>query len=69
MTDRLPKSVQDILPGYTAKAWPKIVPYVPEGGYLAGGTAIAVHLGHRISRATSTSSPVFRSTRRTCATD
>jgi len=50
MTDRLPKSVRDILPGYTAKAWPKIVPYVPEGGYLAGGTAIAVHLGHRISR-------------------
>ncbi len=50
MTDRLPKSVRDILPGYTAKAWPKIVPYIPKGGYLAGGTALAVHLGHRISR-------------------
>jgi len=50
MTERLPRSVLKILPGHTAKAWSLIVPYVPEGGYLAGGTAIAVHLGHRVSR-------------------
>jgi Nucleotidyl transferase AbiEii toxin, Type IV TA system len=50
LTDRLPKSVRDVLPGHTAEAWPAIVPYIPKGGYLAGGTAIAVYLGHRISR-------------------
>jgi hypothetical protein len=28
----------------------EILPYVPDGAYLVGGTALAVHLGHRESR-------------------
>jgi hypothetical protein len=42
--------VRKILPPDTAVAWDAIAPLAPPGAYLAGGTAIAVHLGHRISR-------------------
>lgn len=31
-------------------AWLRIAPTVPDAAYLVGGTAIAVHLGHRRSR-------------------
>lgn len=43
-------SVQEILPGGTAETWTAITPVVPKSAYLAGGTALAVHLKHRISR-------------------
>ncbi len=43
-------SIREILPRGTAEAWATIIPAVPECAYLAGGTALAVHLKHRISR-------------------
>jgi hypothetical protein len=42
--------VRAILPGDTATTWDVIAPIVPQQAYLGGGTAIAVHLGHRVSR-------------------
>lgn len=42
--------VRKILPHDTATTWDTIAPLVPPGAYLGGGTAIAVHLGHRVSR-------------------
>lgn len=42
--------VRAILPADTATTWDAIAPVVPPDAYLGGGTAIAVHLGHRISR-------------------
>lgn len=42
--------VREILPPDTAAAWDAIAPLVPSEAYLGGGTAIAVRLGHRISR-------------------
>lgn len=45
-TDR----VRAILPPDTAATWDAIAPIVPPEAYLGGGTAIAVHLAHRISR-------------------
>jgi hypothetical protein len=43
-------AVRKVLPPDTAAAWDVIAPLVPPGGYLGGGTAIAVHLAHRVSR-------------------
>jgi hypothetical protein len=42
--------VRKILPPDTAATWDVIGPLVPPGAYLGGGTAIAVYLGHRVSR-------------------
>lgn len=42
--------VREILPPDTAAAWDAIVRVIPPDAYLGGGTAIAVHLGHRVSR-------------------
>jgi Nucleotidyl transferase AbiEii toxin, Type IV TA system len=42
--------VREILPPDTAATWDAIAPVVPAEAYLGGGTAIAVHLGHRVSR-------------------
>jgi hypothetical protein len=42
--------VRQVLPHDTAATWDTIAPLVPPGAYLGGGTAIAVHLGHRVSR-------------------
>jgi Nucleotidyl transferase AbiEii toxin, Type IV TA system len=42
--------VRNILPADTAATWDTIAAIVPPDAYLGGGTAIAVHLGHRISR-------------------
>ena len=42
--------VRTILPGDTAATWDVIAPIIPQQAYLGGGTAIAVHLGHRVSR-------------------
>lgn len=47
---RLPDHVRRILPVDTAKAWLTLAPYLPRELYLGGGTAVAVHLGHRKSR-------------------
>lgn len=47
---RLPDRVRRVLPADTAKAWLTLAPHLPKGLYLGGGTAVAVHLGHRESR-------------------
>lgn len=46
----LPEWLRSILPGDTADTWHTIRDVVPASGYLAGGTAIAIHLQHRTSR-------------------
>ncbi len=46
----LPEHVRRILPADTARAWMTLAPHIPKGLYLGGGTALAVHLGHRESR-------------------
>jgi len=46
----LPPELRTVLPEATASAWPKVVSALPAGAYLAGGTALAVHLRHRVSR-------------------
>lgn len=46
----LPAEIAAMLPKDTARSWEVIAPIVPQGAYLAGGTALAVHLRHRFSR-------------------
>ncbi|MDA8400600.1 MAG: nucleotidyl transferase AbiEii/AbiGii toxin family protein [Actinomycetota bacterium] len=46
----LPDWLQEILPGDTAHTWEAIRDVVPGSAYLVGGTALAVHLRHRVSR-------------------
>ncbi len=48
--DALPERLAEILPKDTAEAWRALRDVLPEGFYLIGGTAVAVHLGHRESR-------------------
>lgn len=46
----LPEWLRETLPADTAATWEAIEPIVPRTAYLAGGTAIAVHIQHRMSR-------------------
>lgn len=46
----LPDEVVKKLPPGTSRTWLKIVPLLPVSAYLSGGTALAVHLRHRVSR-------------------
>jgi predicted nucleotidyltransferase component of viral defense system len=46
----LPAGLAAVLPKDSARSWEAIARVLPEGAYLAGGTALAVHLGHRVSR-------------------
>ena len=46
----LPDSVRSVLPQDAADTWETIGPALPDQLYLAGGTALAAHLGHRVSR-------------------
>lgn len=46
----LPTHLKSILPRPTRKVWQALVGNLPAGAYLVGGTAIAAHLGHRVSR-------------------
>lgn len=47
---RLPERIRRILPLDTAETWATIADVVPESAYLGGGTALAVHFAHRVSR-------------------
>lgn len=38
------------LPGDAARSWIVLAPVLPASAYLIGGTALAAHLGHRVSR-------------------
>jgi hypothetical protein len=46
----MPADLERFLPSATSAAWPKLAPLVPDDGYLVGGTALTVHLMHRVSR-------------------
>ena len=46
----LSEHIRRILPPDTASTWETIASIVPSTAYLGGGTAIAVHLSHRVSR-------------------
>jgi Nucleotidyl transferase AbiEii toxin, Type IV TA system len=46
----IPHELATILPVGTARTWVSIRDVLPAGAYLGGGTAIAVHLRHRVSR-------------------
>ncbi len=46
----LPGEFARILPDDTARTWMSIRDVVPTAAYLGGGTAIAIHLRHRVSR-------------------
>lgn len=46
----LSEHVRGKLPPDTTLTWETIAPIVPSTEYLGGGTAIAVHLAHRVSR-------------------
>lgn len=47
---RCPPALAAILPTDTQAAWKALAPVLPQELYLAGGTAVAVHLHHRASR-------------------
>lgn len=46
----LPPEIRKVLPRDTAASWETLAPVLPPELYLAGGTALAVHLKHRVSR-------------------
>jgi len=46
----VPEWLAAALPGHTAEAWEALAEILPPGAYLGGGTAIATHLQHRMSR-------------------
>jgi hypothetical protein len=46
----LPDELRRVLPADTATTWLTLAPRIPRELYLGGGTAVAVHLGHRESR-------------------
>jgi hypothetical protein len=48
-TVALPTSIRGVLPRGTQAAWQELVELRPPPAYLAGGTAIAAHLHHRVS--------------------
>ena len=46
----LPAALRAVLPPETARAWSELAPLLPRGAYLAGGTGLAAHVQHRVSR-------------------
>lgn len=46
----LPDALREVLPAETARAWSALAPLLPPRTYLAGGTGLAAHLHHRVSR-------------------
>ncbi|MFP5253736.1 MAG: nucleotidyl transferase AbiEii/AbiGii toxin family protein [Actinomycetes bacterium] len=50
MSSSLSKTLRGVLPADTATSWVTLRDVLPESMVLYGGTAIAVHLRHRVSR-------------------
>jgi hypothetical protein len=50
MTTDMPAHLKAVLPPATREVWQALVGNLPSGSYLVGGTGIAAHLGHRVSR-------------------
>ncbi|MGI8660925.1 MAG: hypothetical protein ACR2LH_07830 [Thermoleophilaceae bacterium] len=48
--DALPAEVRRALPDDAVGTWEAIAPLLPPPLYLGGGTALAVHIAHRVSR-------------------
>jgi len=46
----VPAWLAAVLPGHAAEAWEVMADILPPDAYLGGGTGIAVHLQHRVSR-------------------
>lgn len=46
----VPEHLEKVLPASAREAWTALAGNLPDGAYLVGGTAIAAHLGHRVSR-------------------
>ena len=46
----LPDELVKQMPSGTGETWLKIAPLLPASAYLSGGTALTVHLLHRVSR-------------------
>lgn len=46
----LPDRLIDVMPTDTARSWEILSASIPSSAYLVGGTALAIHLQHRISR-------------------
>lgn len=46
----LAPEIAAILPPDTGQSWQELAPMMPDAAYLAGGTALAVRLKHRVSR-------------------
>ncbi|MHB2027317.1 MAG: nucleotidyl transferase AbiEii/AbiGii toxin family protein [Acidimicrobiales bacterium] len=42
--------LKKMLPHGTSETWMKIAPHLPPSAYMSGGTALTVHLLHRVSR-------------------
>lgn len=47
---RFPDHLRAVLASETLEIWARVAPAVPPEAYLVGGTAVAVHLGHRRSQ-------------------
>ena len=50
MTAGLPRGLLEVLPVHTARTWVLLRDSLPESLVLYGGTALAAHLHHRVSR-------------------
>jgi predicted nucleotidyltransferase component of viral defense system len=50
LTNRLPRVLRDVLPADTARTWVLLRDRLPDSLVLYGGTALASHLHHRVSR-------------------
>lgn len=50
MSGQLPLPLRGLLPSDTARTWVLLRDYLPDSLVLYGGTALAAHLGHRVSR-------------------
>lgn len=46
----LPDEVRRALPDDAGRTWETVAPLLPRALYLGGGTALAVHIAHRVSR-------------------
>ena len=46
----VPDWLEQLLPGHTAEAWEVLADILPADAYLGGGTGVAAHLQHRLSR-------------------
>lgn len=44
------RELKEVLPEDTSKSWSALAPVIPDYAYLSGGTALAIHLRHRVSR-------------------